>query len=232
MLRVDQPVDARVGKRAAQRRRGRNRVDDVAERAEPDDQDIRLDPRIRATADRASSGPWDRRRSRCGRRSRATARARARCRRCSRCPCSARRLQQQQQRRRRSARERSRRSRRRAARRPARRDPRPAGSDGPAPSAPHRRVVVDRDDQAIGFARPRPAGSARGRRAADRSSRWRTRSSARRARSRRDRVDAARSREITTHRQLSRSMRRRPRRRSSSALTVAVPRFITTRPPA
>ena len=59
--------------------------------------------------------------------------------------------QQLEQRRRRSARERSRRSRRRAAPRPARRARPPAGSAGPAPSAPRRRIVVDRHDQPVGF---------------------------------------------------------------------------------
>jgi hypothetical protein len=44
-----------------------------------------------APAGRAWSGPWDRRRSRCGRRRRGRSRARARSRRCSRSPCSARR---------------------------------------------------------------------------------------------------------------------------------------------
>ena len=39
MLRADQPVDARRRKRPAQRRRDGNRVDDVAERAEPDDEE-------------------------------------------------------------------------------------------------------------------------------------------------------------------------------------------------
>ena len=104
-------------------------------------------------------------------------RARARCRRCSRCPCSARRLQALEQRRRPCRRRRSRRSRRRAAPPPARRD-RLLVQDRTAVALqpPHRRVAVDRHDQPIGLARPPPADSARGRRAADRSRRWRTRS--------------------------------------------------------
>src|ERR1035437_305532 len=39
VLRADEPVDTRAGERMAQRRRHRNRVDDVAERAEADEQD-------------------------------------------------------------------------------------------------------------------------------------------------------------------------------------------------
>ena len=41
VLRADQPVDARRGKRAAQRRGDRNGVHDVAQRAEADDQEAR-----------------------------------------------------------------------------------------------------------------------------------------------------------------------------------------------
>ena len=40
VLRADQPVDARGGKRAPQRRRDRDRVHDVAERAEADDEEV------------------------------------------------------------------------------------------------------------------------------------------------------------------------------------------------
>ena len=40
VLRVHEPVDPRVGKRRAQRRRRRHGMDDVAERAEPDDQEF------------------------------------------------------------------------------------------------------------------------------------------------------------------------------------------------
>ena len=38
VLRADEPVDPRRRKRAAQRRRHRNRVDDVAQRAKPDEE--------------------------------------------------------------------------------------------------------------------------------------------------------------------------------------------------
>ena len=81
MAHVDEPVDARVGIRGPQRRRHRKAVHDVAERAEPDDEERRgarapelslTDLRDPLRAGRASSGPWDRRRSRCGRRRRAT----------------------------------------------------------------------------------------------------------------------------------------------------------------
>ena len=92
--RIDEPVDLRRRQAAPQRRHGGHGVHDVAERAEPDDQDLhvrRHRARARGRAARAWSGPWDRRRSRCARRTRRRSPARARTRRCSRCPCSARR---------------------------------------------------------------------------------------------------------------------------------------------
>ena len=39
VARIHQPVDRALGKRGAQRRHGGNRVDDVAERPEADDQE-------------------------------------------------------------------------------------------------------------------------------------------------------------------------------------------------
>ena len=48
VARIHQPVDARLGKRGAHRRRGGNRMDDVAERAEADDQEARRGAGARA----------------------------------------------------------------------------------------------------------------------------------------------------------------------------------------
>ena len=75
----------------------------------------------------------------------------------------------------------ARRSRRRAARRPVPRARRPACIGRPSPfQRPHRLIVVDRDDQAIGLRARRPRDSARDRRGECRNSRWRTRSCGRR----------------------------------------------------
>src|SRR6185369_9661564 len=40
VLRLDQPVDPRRGKRSPQRRHGRNGVNDIAQGAQPDDEDV------------------------------------------------------------------------------------------------------------------------------------------------------------------------------------------------
>ena len=52
MTHIDEPVDRRIGIRAANGRRGRYGMDDVAERAEPDDENLVQEPLIRASRSR------------------------------------------------------------------------------------------------------------------------------------------------------------------------------------
>ena len=85
-------------------------------------------------------------------------RARAPTRPCSRCPCSARRASAAAAAARPSGRRRPRRSRRREAPPRARRDRRPAGSDGPRPSAPTR---IDRRSRPRSADRPSAAAACR-----------------------------------------------------------------------
>ena len=103
---------------------------------------------------------------------------------------------------------------------------------------PYRLIVVDRHDQADPPPALPPRGIARDRRAADRSSRWRTRPCGRRARLPTRATSASREHDFT-HEHASSPARpvdiarsERTARRISSADAVAVPRFMTTIPPA